>query len=248
MLRNPDSAAAASERGGQKKLAFLSFGRWRDIPGSRTRTAANAYLQTIELAQAAEHIGFDGAFLRVHHFANLLSSPFPLLAAIGARTHRIEIGTGVVDLRYESPLHMAEAAAAVDLISGGRLQVGIGRGRPDDVLDGPQAFGQHPAAGQTMNDAARAKAQQFLAAVDGGAWAVAVADPDAGRTVAVQPQSPGLRRRVWWGSGTRESAEWAGALGMNLQSSTSLAEDTGAAFDQLQAEQSRPGRSQFCGS
>lgn len=149
MLRNPDSAAAASERGGQKKLAFLSFGRWRDIPGSRTRTAANAYLQTIELAQAAEHIGFDGAFLRVHHFANLLSSPFPLLAAIGARTHRIEIGTGVVDLRHESPLHMAEAAAAVDLISGGVGLVRFGQLR-DRRLPGCAAEAQPGSAALTV--------------------------------------------------------------------------------------------------
>ena len=107
-----------------KKIGFLSFGHWQDAPGSRTRSAADALLQTVELAQAAEELGVDGAYVRVHHFERQLASPFPLLSAIAARTSRIEIGTGVIDMRYENPLYMAEEAAATDLISGGRLQLG----------------------------------------------------------------------------------------------------------------------------
>ena len=72
------------------------------------------HLQTVELAVAAEQVGVDGAFVRVHHFARQLSSPFPLLAAIGARTSRLEIGTAVIDMRYENPLYMAEDAASAD--------------------------------------------------------------------------------------------------------------------------------------
>ena len=83
-------------------------------PGSQTPPRATRS-QTIELAVAAEELGIDGAFVRVHHFARQLASPFPLLAAIGARTSRIEIGTGVIDMRYENPLYMAEEAAAADL-------------------------------------------------------------------------------------------------------------------------------------
>jgi alkanesulfonate monooxygenase SsuD/methylene tetrahydromethanopterin reductase-like flavin-dependent oxidoreductase (luciferase family) len=86
-----------------KKIGFLSFGHWRDQGGSQTRTAADALLQTIELAQAAEDLGLDGAFVRVHHFERQLASPFPLLAAMAARTSRIEIGTAVIDMRYEKP-------------------------------------------------------------------------------------------------------------------------------------------------
>ena len=97
------------------------------------RTAADSLLQSIELASAAEEIGADGAFFRVHHFAQQLASPFPLLAATGARTSRIEIGTAVIDMRYENPLYMAEEAAAADLITGGRLQLGISRGSPEQV-------------------------------------------------------------------------------------------------------------------
>jgi len=223
-----------------KKIGFLTFGHWRDVDGSRTRSAADSLLQTIELAQAAEEIGVDGAFVRVHHFERQLASPFPLLSAIAARTSRIEIGTAVIDMRYENPLYMAEEAAAADLISGGRLQLGVSRGSPEIALRGAESFGYVPAEGETAADSARHKTEIFLAAINGAA----VARTDPARTgisggLAIQPQSPGLADRIWWGSGTRATAQWAARTGMNLQSSTLLSEDTGVPFDQLQAEQIR---------
>ncbi|HBW19286.1 MAG: LLM class flavin-dependent oxidoreductase [Streptosporangiaceae bacterium] len=223
-----------------KRIGFLSFGHWRPAAGSRTRTAADALLQTIELAQAAEEIGADGAFVRVHHFERQLSSPFPLLSAIAARTSRIEIGTAVIDMRYENPLYMAEEAATADLISGGRLQLGVSRGSPETVLRGAESFGYRPADGESDADSARRKTEIFLAAIGGAA----VARTDPARTgvsggLAIQPQSPGLADRIWWGSGTRATAQWAARAGLNLQSSTLLSEDTGVPFDQLQAEQIR---------
>ena len=223
-----------------KRIGFLSFGHWRADSGSQTRTAADALLQTIELAQAAEEIGVDGAFVRVHHFERQLASPFPLLSAMAARTNRIEIGTAVIDMRYENPLYMAEEAAAADLISGGRLQLGVSRGSPETVLRGAESFGYRPADGETDADAARRKTQTFLAAIGGAV----VARTDPARTgvsggLTVQPQSPGLADRIWWGSGTRATGQWAAQMGMNLQNSTLLSEDTGVPFDQLQAEQIR---------
>jgi alkanesulfonate monooxygenase SsuD/methylene tetrahydromethanopterin reductase-like flavin-dependent oxidoreductase (luciferase family) len=223
-----------------KKIGFLSFGHWRNAGGSQTRTAADALLQTIDLAQAAEEIGIDGAYVRVHHFERQLASPFPLLSAIAARTSRIEMGTGVIDMRYENPLYMAEEAAAVDLISGGRLQLGVSRGSPETVLRGSEVFGYRPAAGQTDADLAREKVEIFLAAISGKT----VATTDPARTgisggLAIQPVSPGLADRIWWGSGSRATGVWAARLGVNLQSSTLLTEDTGVPFDQLQAEQIR---------
>ena len=113
-----------------KKIGFLSFGHWAPSPHSKTRSASDALLQSIDLAVAAEELGADGAYFRVHHFARQLGSPFPLLAAVGAKTHRIEIGTAVIDMRYENPLYMAEDAGAADVIAGGRLQLGISRGSP----------------------------------------------------------------------------------------------------------------------
>ena len=221
-----------------KRIGFLSFGHWQPVPGSQTRTAADALRQTIELAEAAEEIGIDGAYVRVHHFARQLASPFPLLSAIGARTRRIEIGTAVIDMRYENPLYMAEEAAAADLISGGRLQLGISRGSPEPALRGSEAFGHVPPEGHTDADLARAHAAVFRAAIEGAG--VVDADPQMTGTtarLAIQPQSPGLADRIWWGAGTRQTAVWAAEQGMNLMSSTLLSEDTGVPFGDLQAEQ-----------
>ncbi len=221
-----------------RRVGFLSFGHWQPLPGSQTRTARDALLQTIELAVAAEELGIDGAFVRVHHFARQLASPFPLLAAIAARTSRIEIGTAVIDMRYENPLYMAEEAAAADLISDGRLQLGISRGSPEPALRGSEAFGYVPAENETDADMARAHTRLFRAAIDGAG--VTPADPQmTGSTtpLAIEPQSPGLSERIWWGAGTRATGEWAARQGMNLMSSTLLVEDTGVPFDELQAEQ-----------
>src|SRR6195952_715047 len=150
-----------------KKIGFLSFGHWQDAHGSQTRSAADALLQTIELAQAAEELGVDGAYVRVHHFARQLASPFPLLAAMAARTSRIEVGTAVIDMRYENPLYMAEEAAATDLISGGRLQLGISRGSPETALRGSESFGYVPGDDETDADLARRNTELFRAAIAG---------------------------------------------------------------------------------
>ena len=131
-----------------KKIGFLSFGHWSPSSQSQTRSAADALLQSIDLAVAAEELGADGAYFRVHHFARQLGSPFPLLAAIGARTNRIEIGTAVIDMRYENPMYMAEDAGAADIIAGGRLQLGISRGSPEQVIDGWRHFGYTPRDGE----------------------------------------------------------------------------------------------------
>lgn len=228
-----------------KRIGFLSFGHWHPSPQSTTRTGRDALVQSIELAVAAEELGLDGAFFRVHHFARQLASPFPLLAAIAARTTRIEIGTGVIDMRYENPLYMAEEAAAADLISAhaggaGRLQLGVSRGSPETALDGAHAFGYAPEDGQTDADLARQKTELFRAAISGAR--LVPADPKMTGTSAplpVEPQSPGLADRIWWGSGSRATAQWTAEQGMNLMSSTLLTEDTGVPFDELQAEQIR---------
>jgi len=220
------------------RVGFLSFGHWQAVAGSQTPTASDALRQTIELAVAAEEIGIDGAYVRVHHFAPQLGSPFPLLAAIGARTRRVEIGTAVIDMRYENPLYMAEDAAAADLIAGGRLQLGISRGSPEPALRGAENFGHVPAEGESDGDLARRHTASFRAAIAGAG--VARSDPrmtGVDTLLPIQPQAPGLPDRIWWGAGTRATAVWAAEQGMNLQSSTLLTEDTGVPFGELQAEQ-----------
>jgi alkanesulfonate monooxygenase SsuD/methylene tetrahydromethanopterin reductase-like flavin-dependent oxidoreductase (luciferase family) len=226
-----------------KRIGFLSFGHWNSSPHSGTRSASDALLQSIDLAVAAEEIGADGAYFRVHHFANQLSSPFPLLAAIGARTSRIEIGTAVIDMRYENPLYMAEDAGAADLIAGGRLQLGISRGSPEQVIDGFRYFGYQPAEDDAPGaNLARQHTEVFLQVVTGAGFAQPSPNPmfpNPPGLLRPEPHSPGLRDRIWWGAGSRPTAEWAAKQGLNMMSSTLMTEDAGVPFHQLQAEQIR---------
>jgi alkanesulfonate monooxygenase SsuD/methylene tetrahydromethanopterin reductase-like flavin-dependent oxidoreductase (luciferase family) len=222
-----------------KNIGFLSFGHWTPSPHSQTRSAADALLQSIDLAVAAEELGADGAYFRVHHFARQLASPFPLLAAAGAKTSRIELGTGVIDMRYENPLYMAEDAGAADLISGGRLQLGISRGSPEQVIDGYRYFGYNP-ENDDHATMARQHTEVLLGVLTGEGFAQPNPRPmfpNPPGLLGIEPHSPGLRERIWWGAGSRATAEWAGEKGMNLMSSTLLTEDTGVPFHQLQAEQ-----------
>src|SRR5829696_8307009 len=154
-----------------KKIGFLSFGHWNDSSGSPVRSASDSLLQSIELSVAAEELGADGAYFRVHHFARQLSSPFPLLAAVGARTSTIEIGTAVIDMRYENPMYMVEDAGSADIIAGGRLQLGISRGSPEQVIDGWRHFGHAPATGEDDAGMARRHAEAFLDVLRGQGFA-----------------------------------------------------------------------------
>jgi alkanesulfonate monooxygenase SsuD/methylene tetrahydromethanopterin reductase-like flavin-dependent oxidoreductase (luciferase family) len=223
-----------------KKIGFLSFGHWSDSPGSRVRSAADALLQSIELAVAAEQLGADGAYFRVHHFARQLGSPFPLLAATGARTRAIEIGTAVIDMRYENPLYMVEDAGAADLIAGGRLQLGISRGSPEQVIDGWRHFGYAPKEGESEADMARRHAERFLEALRGEGLAKPNPRPmfpNPPGLLRVEPFSEGLRDRIWWGSSSNATARWAATLGMNLQSSTLKDDESGEPLHVQQRKQ-----------
>ena len=223
-----------------KKIGFLSFGHWTPSAYSNVRTASDALLQSIEVAVAAEELGLDGAFFRVHHFARQLGSPFPLLAAVGARTKRIEIGTAVIDMRYENPMYMAEDAGAADLIAGGRLQLGISRGSPEQVIDGWRHFGYTPHDGETASDMARRHAEVFLELLNGVGFAEPNPQPmfaNPPGLLRLEPYSEGLRERIWWGSGSNATSKWAAKLGMNLQSSTLKDDETGEPLHVQQRKQ-----------
>jgi alkanesulfonate monooxygenase SsuD/methylene tetrahydromethanopterin reductase-like flavin-dependent oxidoreductase (luciferase family) len=225
-----------------KKIGFLSFGHWTPSPQSQTRSAGDALLQSIDLAVAAEELGADGAYFRVHHFARQLASPFPLLAAVGAKTKSIEIGTAVIDMRYENPLYMAEDAGAADLIAGGRLQLGLSRGSPEQVIDGWRYFGYQPDEGKSDADMGRAHAEVFLDALKGNGFAQPNPRPmfpNPPGLLPLEPYSDGLRERIWWGAGSNATAIWAAKLGMNLQSSTLKDDETGEPFHVQQAAQIR---------
>ncbi|MDN3311659.1 LLM class flavin-dependent oxidoreductase [Microbacterium oryzae] len=232
-----------------KRIGFLSFGHWTPHPDSATRSAADVLLQSIDLAQAAEDLGADGAYFRVHHFARQLASPFPLLAAAGAKTSRIELGTGVIDMRYENPMYMAEDAGAADLISGGRLQLGISRGSPEQVVDGWRYFGYQAAEDDPSGaQAARQKTELLLTLLEGGGFAEPSPRPmfpNPPGLLRLEPHSEGLRERIWWGAGSNATAIWAAQHGMNLMSSTLKDDESGEPFHVQQAKQIRAFREEW---
>lgn len=220
-----------------RAFGFLSFGHYSPVRGSQTRSAGDMLRQTVEIAEGADELGVNGAFVRVHHFARQAASPIPVLTAMAARTRRIEVGTGVIDLRYENPLYLAEEAAALDLLSDGRLALGVSRGSPETALRGYEAFGYTGSADPRGADIARDHFETFWRAING--QTVADADPQTGPAgrLAIEPRSETLPEHVWWGSGSRSSAEWAGKMGLNLMSSTLLTEATGQPLHELQSEQ-----------
>ena len=221
-----------------KAFGFLSFGHYGAFRGSETRGAADMVRQALDLGVGADELGVNGAYFRVHHFAPQQAAPVPLLSAIAARTKNIEVGTGVIDMRYENPLYLAEELAALDIISAGRIAIGVSRGSPEPALRGYESFGYTGSTDERGADLARRHFELFLKAIDGEG--IAPADPrqaSAGTLLPVEPHSPGLRDRIWWGSGTRTTAEWTGKLGLNMMSSTLLTEATGVPFHELQREQ-----------
>ncbi|WP_420006031.1 LLM class flavin-dependent oxidoreductase [Arenibacterium sp. LLYu02] len=226
----------------RKNIGFLSFGHWSPDRGSDVRSASDVLLQSIDLAVAAEELGLDGAYFRVHHFARQLASPFPLLAAAGAKTSKIELGTGVIDMRYENPMYMVEDASAADLIAGGRLQLGISRGSPEQVIDGWRYFGYQPGEDEDASDMARRHAMIFLEHLKGEGFAEPNPNPmfpNPPGLLRLEPHAPGLRDRIWWGAGSNATAVWAAKMGMNLQSSTLKDDENGKPFHVQQAEQIR---------
>ena len=233
-----------------KKIGFLSFGHYRDVPGARVRTGRDSLRQSVELAVAAEQAGLDGAWFRVHHFEQSLGAPTALLAAAGARTSTIDLGTGVVDMRYENPLALAENIASADLISQGRVQLGVSRGSPEAAVDGQAAFGLDKQPGERWDDVARARAERFRQAVSGAPMARSQRAGALGgpADLPVEPQSPGLAERIWWGAATVATGEWAAREGYHLLSSTLMLGDDGRPFEVQQAEQLRRYRKRYATS
>lgn len=225
-----------------QSFGFLSFGH-HAIGNQQGPNARDVLHQAIDIAVAADELGVNGANFRVHHFAPQASSPIPLLSAIAARTSHIEVGTGVIDMRYENPLYLAEELGSLDLIADGRLAIGVSRGSPEPALRGWEAFG-YSAEAPNGADMAREKFLRLLDAVSG--YGVATAAPaeeqypyiyQPGSALPVFPYSEGLRRRIWWGSGTNKSAIQAAKDGVNLMSSTLVSEADGRSLGELQAEQ-----------
>lgn len=232
-----------------KRFGFLSFGHYSLKPDKTGKYGAQEALkQAVELGQIADELGVNGAYFRVHHFAPQYSSPIPLLSAIAATTNTIEVGTGVIDMRYENPLGLAEEVAALDLLSDQRIAIGVSRGSPETALRGWEAFGYGgPELAQEDPKGAALAAEKFdtfLAALRGNGMATAAPFEQqypqmfrSGAQLPVLPHSPGADRRIWWGAATHASAELAARKGVNLMSSTLVFETDGSSLGDVQAEQ-----------
>lgn len=177
-----------------KKFGFLSFGHYT-IGHQRGISGADALKQSLDLAQAADDLGVNGAYFCVYHFAPQAASPMPLLGAIADSTKHIEVDTGVIDMRYENPLYLAEEAATLDQLADGRVALGVSCGSPEPAKDGWRIFG-YDAAEANASDMARAKFELFLSAIRGEG----TAEADSLENQYPQMYQPGPTPRVSTGA------------------------------------------------
>ncbi|MCC2032620.1 LLM class flavin-dependent oxidoreductase [Microbacterium allomyrinae] len=200
------------------RLAFLIPGTY-DQPG---QSAAAALEDSIRLFRIGEDLGYDLATHRVRHFERALTGVFPFLGAVARETSRIRIGTATVPIANEHPIRLAEDAATVDLLSGRRLELGIGAGHGGRLLPASfaAAYEQDGPIGTPRTDLVL---RRFLDAIEGaqlgpvvsGEFALQFARVDEG--LRVHPRVEGFRRRLWYGTGSRTSTVRAGELGLGIQ-------------------------------
>jgi alkanesulfonate monooxygenase SsuD/methylene tetrahydromethanopterin reductase-like flavin-dependent oxidoreductase (luciferase family) len=210
-----------------RRLGFLTIGLFDEAdPGP-------GHESTLEIIELGERLGFDSAWVRHRHLQFGISSPVAVLAAASQRTRRIDLGTAVIPLGWENPLRLAEDLATVDVLSGGRLNPGVSIGPPrhfDQVRDAlyPGTAGQQ--------DFGYERAALLLALIRGEpASGFSGLEGFEAFSQRVQPHSPGLASRLWYGGASLRSARWAGEHGMNfLTSSVVRAEEEPADFAQIQ--------------
>lgn len=221
-----------------KSFGFLSFGHYQ-LGQERA-----SLRQALDLAIGADELGVNGAYFRVHHYAPQAASPMPLLGAIIGATKHIEVGTAVIDMRYENPLHLAEEAAALNLLGENRLALGLSRGSPEPAEKGWESFGYTDASNNDpeASGMAREKFQRFLKAISGEPMSVASNNQyprlyQPGTPLPIFPHDPELPKHIWWGSGSHKTAVQAAHDGVNLMSSTLVEESTGQSLSDLQSSQ-----------
>jgi alkanesulfonate monooxygenase SsuD/methylene tetrahydromethanopterin reductase-like flavin-dependent oxidoreductase (luciferase family) len=213
------------------KLGFLTIGSFDGAdPGPGHET-------TLEVIALGEQLGFDSAWVRHRHLQYGISSPVAVLAAASQRTRRIALGTAVIPLGWENPLRLAEDLATVDILSGGRLNPGISVGPPMRWTDVREALYPDTA---DVEDFGYERVLRLLRFVSGERAS------DFRGTVGieefsdrVEPHSPGLRERMWYGAASLRSAQWAGEHGMNFLTSNVLrAEQPDGPFDFAEIQRS----------
>ena len=191
-----------------RRIAFLTPANYaEDDPAPGLEAALRLFAE-------GERLGFDGAWVRSRHLERGVGSAATFLAAASQRTRRIELGAAVIQLGYEGVFRLAEDLAMVDVLCGGRLQVGVSAGAPPhgrfigDALFGGEA-----------QDFSHTRALRLREALAGGYLGDAeslIASPAGDQRPRLQPQSPTLTDRLWYGGGSLRSARWAGRNGFHF--------------------------------
>ncbi|MHA7285244.1 LLM class flavin-dependent oxidoreductase [Arthrobacter sp. MDT3-44] len=215
-----------------RKLGFLTIGLFDPAD------PAAGHESTLRIIELGERLGFDSAWLRHRHLQFGISSPIAMMAAAGQRTSRIEIGTAVTPLGWENPLRLAEDLATVDLLAGGRINPGLSVGEPmhyDTVKHElyPDSWEVEDFSYARVERLARLVAGEPVRDFSGRQGVV---EDFSSR---VEPHSPGLRQRLWYGAGSRKSAVWAGANGFNLLSSSVIFPESDQEPDFARIQQSQ---------
>lgn len=211
ILRENDPMTAAGAA--LKRLGFLTIGLFDpDDPSS-------GHESTLQIIELGEELGFDSAWLRHRHLQYGISSPVAVMAAASQRTSRISLGTAVTPLGWENPLRLAEDLATVDVLSGGRINPGVSVGEPMHYDTVREAL--YPDTGGS-EDFTYTRVERLVRLVAGDpvrefSGKQGVVEEFSDR---VEPHSPGLRDRLWYGAGSMRSAQWAGQAGLNLQTSS----------------------------
>ena len=215
-----------------RKLGFLTIGLFDPAD------PAAGHESTLQIIELGEQLGFDSAWLRHRHLQFGISSPVAVMAAASQRTSRIELGTAVTPLGWENPLRLAEDLATVDLLAGGRINPGLSVGEPmhyDTVKHElyPDSADAEDFSYTRVDRLARLIAGEPVREFSGKHGVV---EEFSNR---VEPHSPGLRDRLWYGAGSTKSAVWAGTNGFNLLSSSVIFPDTDQKPDFAAVQQSQ---------
>lgn len=225
-----------------KSISFLTPGNYTDnAPGQGLK-------ETLQLFELAERLGYDGAWVRQRHLEHGISSATVFLAAASQRTSRIELGTGVIPMGYESPFRLAEDISTADVLSGGRLQIGLSAGTPPhaELIAGKVFDGDWRSF-----DFSHRRIQRLLDNLEGryiGDGDTVIQSPGNTQRPRLQPHSPGLRHRIWYGAGSARSTDWAAASGVNLVVGNIVSGENSSVFTDAQAANLERYRRNFRGT
>lgn len=194
-----------------RKLGFLTIGRFD------TADPKPGHEETLQVIERAEALGFDSVWLRCRHLQPGISSPVAIMAAASQRTRRIELGTAVIPLGLENPFRLAEDLATVDILSGGRINPGVSVGTPMRYDDYKAALYPNTFDAEDFSKDRVLRLLRHLRGEPVSDFEGVVGIEQF--TNHIQPHSPGLADRVWYGGGM-SSAKWAGEQGINYLTSS----------------------------